>query len=85
MEHVKNLLVLFSIVYMAAFLSGCSTFGLGSLTSEGAKASALCLKGGPGGTLGIGPGGIAALAKVNQDFKGTVGIATDCSMAIQSE
>lgn len=81
---MRDLLVLFSIIYFAAFLSGCSTFNAESFNASGAKASAACATGGPGGVLGIGPGGILSMAKVNEDFKGTVAISRDCSMGIQS-
>lgn len=81
----RNVLVFISALYLAVGLSGCSAFDLGSLSAEGSKASAVCTKGGPGGTLGIGPGGIVAGAKVNEDFKGTVVVREDCSMGIESK
>lgn len=82
MKHVLGTL---SILCLVVGFAGCATFGVGQFNTEGAKASAVCTKGGPGGTLGIGPGGLLAMAKVNDDFQGAVVVNTDCSMAIKSE
>ncbi len=73
-----------SALYLVLGLSGCSSFVSENLEAQGAKASAFCTTGGPGGTLGIGPGGIVAGAKVNEDFKGTVAVARDCSIGINA-
>lgn len=65
--------------------SGCSTFSLGDLDAVGAESSAFCTRGGPGGTLGIGPGGIIAGARTNSGFEGRVIVNQDCSLSIESD
>lgn len=75
-----------SIIFLlSGLLSGCGAVQLGQMDFEGANASAFCTKGGPGGTSGIGPGGIVTGAKVNDGFVGTVMVAPDCSLVIGSE
>ena len=66
------------------FLAGCAALELGHLQFEGADASAFCTKGGPGGTSGIGPGGIVTGAKVRDGFVGVVMVMSDCSIVIQA-
>lgn len=77
---MKKLLLLF----MALVISGCATTTFKEFQAEGAKGSALCITGGPGGRAGIGPGGIVTSAKVNEDFIGIVNVGDDCSINIQS-
>ena len=72
------------VVVGGMLLGGCGAVDMESFHATGAKASAFCTKGGPGGTLGIGPGGIVAGAKVNEDFEGKVSVAEDCSLEIES-
>lgn len=71
------MVVLTALVFL---ISSCASWSLGDLQSEGAKASALCFKGGYAMA-----GGVVTGAKVNEDFKGTVVVAPDCGLAIQSE
>lgn len=66
------------LIVLSLLLSGCSTFTLDKLHTEGAKASALCIKGGYAMA-----GGEVTGAKVNDDFIGIVAIAPDCSIMIQ--
>ena len=65
---------------LCALVSGCSAFSLGDLQTEGAKASALCIKGGYAMA-----GGTVASAKANGEFKGRIVIGPDCSLALESE
>lgn len=65
-------------------VSGCATASIKDFQVEGAKGSALCITGGPGGRLGIGPGGIVSGAKVNDDFVGIIAVTPDCAIQIQS-
>lgn len=71
--------------FLAGTLAGCATFSSETFHADGAKASAFCTTGGPGGVLGIGPGGIVAGAKANEDFEGSVSIDRDCSIVIESK
>lgn len=64
--------------------SGCASFTTPDLDAKGAQASGFCIKGGPGGLAGIGPGGIIAGAKTNEGFKGSVSVASDCSTKIEA-
>lgn len=67
------------LLILVLLLSGCSTFTLDKLHTEGAKASGFCIKGGYAMA-----GGEIVGAKVNDDFIGVVAIAPDCSVSIQS-
>ena len=70
-------LLLFLSVLM---VSGCATFSTEHLTAAGAKASALCIKGGY-----MMAGGEVTGAKVNDEFRGSVVVQPDCSIAITSD
>ena len=73
------------IMKLALFLimmlvGGCATFSSEHFSAEGAKASALCIKGGYAMA-----GGVVVGAKINDDFKGQVAIGPDCSVVIVGE
>lgn len=65
---------------LVLFLNGCATFSTAHFQAEGAKASALCIKGGYAMA-----GGTVTGAKVNEDFRGSVVVQPDCSIAITSD
>lgn len=77
---MTKLVWLIGLAVGLAVLSGCATFSSEHFQAEGAKASALCIKGGYAMA-----GGVVTGAKVNDDFKGTVVVQPDCGVAIQSE
>jgi hypothetical protein len=65
-------------------VGGCSSFTIDKLSTEGAKASGFCVRGGPGGVAGLGPSGVVVGGKVNSDFVGIVVVTKDCDVTIQS-
>ena len=69
-----------ALLVLALALTGCATFSSAHFEAQGAKASALCIKGGYAMA-----GGELTAAKVNDDFKGTVIVQPDCGIAITSE
>jgi hypothetical protein len=70
------------LIFALFGFSGCSTFSWGDLEADGAQASAFCTKGGPGGTSGLGPGGVVVRAKVNPGFIGYLYITERCEIKI---
>ena len=71
---------LWLLLLVMLFLDGCGTWSSEHFQAEGAKASALCIKGGYAMA-----GGEVTGAKVNDEFRGSVVVQPDCSIAITSD
>jgi hypothetical protein len=79
---MKNALRVLAAFLLVLGLSGCSTFSLDKLSTEGAQSSAFCLEGhGPPMT---GEGHVAG-AKTNDGFKGQITVTPECGIQIISD
>lgn len=74
-----------STLYLVLAISGCASVDYKTLHADGAEASAFCVTGGPGGTLGIGPSGIVTGAKANAAFQGLITVDRDCSINLEAK